>query len=222
MNIAAVLTRSSVPEFDAATFQGLLRREVQEITSELFAFAGADMEPDAFPLPGNLEDEIAQASQWAQVIAPAFATPVEFDTMEETGQAGVILLDDGSLNSILEGATRDDSRRPRGLWIEAQPMETDWIVYPQDDSLDLRFLLWLPISVRSGAARLTALELPIPTLTSSPPRSVATVKGTSCAPVFDRSGPRKRWVCDDAGCSVPCDGRWQTTQGIRLLFDCDC
>jgi hypothetical protein len=218
VNIASILARAALDGSEDESLMSILQRDIDFTVQTARELGSRNADVPAAGLP--LDPFMQTATQFLNLLPHGRLDPVDYKTLQ-SGQAGLLVTEEWVITSLVERANRVDSRPRVPLWMEAHQYGENWIVYPQDPSLEFRFLLWFPTRVRTGT-RLDAIEVPIPGLTTTSATTLRAVRSTGCAPRLPPDGAPLILGCESAGCNHPCEEVWEDNRGIRRLFDCAC
>jgi len=188
----------------------VLLRQSLEQRMPMFAGHGWDEPPIELPEGGAALDVLS-------LLASQLELSQSLGEMRVSRRASLLLLTGDELEFAFAAASASEVH-PSGRWLEAEPLgDGSWVAYPQDDSPDLRALVWLPVPAGPAVIRLVALDIGTDVSTGqvAPP----TAPPATCDIGFSDAGEQ---VCVPGGCAGRCDGGWRYIRGEHVLVSCEC
>jgi hypothetical protein len=206
--VALIESRSGARTVDLAQLRIHLERLVP-----LPAGFGWDEEPIELP-----RDDAALAT--LGLYAAQLADAQTLADMQHSGRASLLVFDRDEFEQVLSDASSSDTK-PSGYWLEAKLMEDGrWVVYPQDDSPEIRLAMWVPVVSGADAIRLVALDTGVNF--SSGDVQAPSARISECDHGFSGSGAARRQACFGGTCSRTCEEVWKCIQDEFVLVSCPC
>jgi hypothetical protein len=206
--VALIESRSGARTVDLTQFRTHLERLVP-----LPAGFGWDEEPIELP-----REDAALAT--LGLYAAQLADTQTLASMEQSGRAGLLLFDHDEFEQVLSDVSSSDTK-PSEYWLEAKSMEDGrWVVYPQDDSPEIRLAMWLPVMSGADGIRLVALDTGVNV--SSGDVQAPSARISECDHGLSGSGTTRRQACFGGSCTGTCQEGWKYIQQEFVLVSCPC